>query len=68
MKIRLQELQETHSKALKIRVKRLKKGQKKANGVLYHQNLPFEPKVIQIEFINQHHNDLLAGHFGFSET
>ena len=68
MRLRLQELQETDSKAQKIRAEGLKEGWEEADGVLHHQSLPFVPEVIRMELISRHHNDPLAGHFGFDKT
>ena len=68
MRLRLQDLQESYSKAQKIRAKGLKEGWEEANEVLHHQSLLFVPKVIQMEFISRQHDDLLAGHLGFDKT
>ena len=68
MRLRLQELQEIDFETQEIRAKEPKKDWKKADGVLHYQSLPFIPKVIQIELISQHHNNLLASHFGFNKT
>ena len=68
MSLKLQELQDIDSEAHKIRAEGLKKGWKEADGVTHHQSLPFVPEVIRIELISQHHNDSLAGHFGFDKT
>ena len=46
----------------------LKEGWEEADGVLHHQNLPFVPEVIQKELISRHHDNLLAGSFGFDKT
>ena len=35
--------------------------------MLYHQGLLFVPKVIWMEFISRHYNNLLAGHFGIKK-
>ena len=65
MRLRLQELQETNSKAQKLRSK---EGYKKVEGVLHYQGLPFVPEAIQTELITCHHDDSLAGHFGITKT
>ena len=67
MRLRLVELQESDKEAWKIKAEGLNKYEK-LDGVLYHQGLPFVPEAIQTEIINQHHNDLLAGHFGIDKT
>ena len=65
MRLRLQELQETDSKAQKLRSK---KGYKEVEGVLHHQGLLFVPKAIWIELISCHHDNPLASHFGIEKT
>ena len=65
MRLRIQELQETHSKAQELRQK---KDYQDINGILHHQDLPCTPEAIQIEFISRHHNDFLASHFGIEKT
>ena len=65
MRLKLQELQETDSKAQELQSK---EGYKEVEGVLHHQGLSFVPKVIQTELISRHHNDLLAGYFGIEKT
>ena len=32
--------------------------------MLYYEDFPFVPKVIQTELISHHYNNFLAGHFG----
>ena len=65
MRLRLQELQETDSKAQEFRSK---KGYKEVKGVLHQQGLLFIPKTIQTKLITRHHDDFLAGHFGIKKT
>ena len=36
--------------------------------MLYHQGLPFVPKVIQTKLISRHHDNPLADHFGIDKT
>ena len=67
MRLRLSELQESDSEAQKIRKENLK-GYKKVDKILHYQGLSFIPEVIWTEVITQHHNDLLAGHFGIDKT
>ena len=65
MRLKLQELQETDSKAQELRSK---EGYEKVEGVLHHQDLPFVPKAIQTKLITRHHDNPLAGHFGIKKT
>ena len=65
MRLRLQELQETNSKAQKLRSK---EGYEEVKGVLHYQGLSFVLKTIRIELISRHHNNPLAGHFGIKKT
>ena len=65
MRLKLQELQETDSKAQELRSK---KGYKEVKGVIYHQGLSFVPKTIRPELISHHYNNPLAGHFGIEKT
>ena len=49
MRLRLAELQESDTEALKIRVEELKEGLDKyvnIDGVLHYQRLPFIPEII----------------------
>ena len=38
------------------------------DGVLHHQGLLFVPEIIQIELINRHYKNPLAGHFDIDKT
>ena len=68
MWLRLQELQETDSKAHKLRKQGLQDGPyQDINGVLHYQGLLFVPEAIRMELLNWHHDDLLAGHFGIEK-
>ena len=67
MRLRLQELQETDSKAQELRQQKAN-SYEKINDILHHQSLPFVPKAIRTELISRHHNDPLAGHFGIEKT
>ena len=67
MRLRLQELQETNSKAQELRQQKAD-GYKEIDAIFHHQGLPFVPKAIQTELISRHHDDLLAGHFGIKKT
>ena len=64
MKLRLQELQETNSKAQKLRSK---EDYKEVKGVLHHQRLFFVPETIRTELISCHHNNPLAAYFGIKK-
>ena len=58
-----------NEKAQKLKAtEELQEGWTDIDGVLHHQGLPFVPEVIQTEFISQHHNNLLASHFGINKT
>ena len=35
--------------------------------MLYHQGLFFVLEILQIKFINKHHNDLLVSHFNIQK-
>ena len=67
MRLRLQELQETNRKVQELRQQKAN-GYEKIDEILNYQGLPFIPKAIQMELISHHHNNLLAGHFGFEKT
>ena len=67
MRVRLQELQETHSEAQELRQQKAD-GYEKIDDILHYQGLPFVPKAIETELISRHHNNPLAGHFGIEKT
>ena len=60
-------LQDNIKKTKKLRSKRLPKGWKDIEEVLYYQDLPYVLKVIHLELISRHHNNLLANHFGIEK-
>ena len=66
--MRLQELQDGDKHARKLRAGQLTKDWQDLDGVLYHQGLPYVPKIIQAELISRHHDYPLAGHFGIEKT
>ena len=66
--LRLQELQESDSRAQEIREEELREGWEDIDGVLHHQGLQYVPKIIRSELISWHHDDPLAGHFGIDKT
>ena len=69
MQLQLQELQETDSKAQELRQQGLCDGPyQDIDGVLHYQGFFFVLKVIWIELISRHHDDLLAGYFGIKKT
>ena len=65
MRLKLQELQETDSKAQELRSK---EGYKEVKGILYQQGLLFVLEAIQTKLISRHHNDPLAGYFDIKKT
>ena len=67
IRLRLQELQESNSKAQEIKVAGLKEGWEKIDRVLHYQRLPYMPRIVCSKLISKHHNDSLAGHFGVNK-
>ena len=65
IRLRLQELQQTNSKAQELQSK---KGYKEVKEVLHHQGLPFMPEAIWTKLISHYHNDSLAGYFDIKKT
>ena len=65
MRLRLQGLQEINSEAQELRQK---EAYSEINRVLHYQGLPFIPKDILMELINQYYDDPLAGYFGIEKT
>ena len=68
MCLRLQELQESDSRAQKIRAAGLQEDWEELDGVFHHQGLPYVPKIIRSKLISRQHNDPLAGHFRVDKT
>ena len=68
MRLRLLELQELDDEARKIRAEELKSDYKEVDRVLHYQRLPFVPKAIRIELINQYQDDPLAEYFRINKT
>lgn len=69
MRLKFKELQQENFKAQEIRVtEQLKEDWEDINGVLYHQDLLYIPKIICSKLISGDHNDPLAGHFGIDKT
>ncbi len=46
----------------------LKDGWEDIEKVLHREGLPYLPEIIRIKVISRHHDDPLAGHFGFEKT
>ena len=66
--MRLQELQSEDEQTRKFRAEQPVKDWQDIKGVLYHQSLPYVPKIIRTELISRHHDDLLTGPFGIKKT
>ncbi len=60
-------MQESDSRAQKIREEELQEGWEDIDGVLHHQGLPYVPKIIRSELISRHHDEPLVGHFGIDK-
>ena len=67
MRLRLQELQETNSKAQELGQQGWE-SYEKVNEVFHHQGLSFVPEAIQIELISRYQDDPLSGYFGIKTT
>ena len=68
MKLRFQELQGEDKQTPELKADQpIKDGWENINSVLYHWGLSYIPEIIRIKFINRHHNDPLAGHFGIEK-
>ena len=67
MRLWLQELSKNYSENQKLR-KQGRERYEEVDEVLHHQGLLFVHKAIQIELINRHYNNPLAGHFGIEKT
>ena len=69
MSMRLQELQNKDKYTCRFKVKQLVKNNwQNIDDVLYYQGFPYVLKIIQIELISRHHNNLLIGYFGMKKT
>ncbi len=66
--MRLLELQDDDKEAMKLRSEGLSKGWEDIEQVFHYQDLLYIPKIIRLELINRHYNNLLAGHFGIKKT
>ena len=67
MRLQLQELQETDSKAQELRQQSWK-SYKEVDSMFHYQGLSFIPKIIRVKLISRHHDDLLAGYFSIEKT
>ena len=67
MRLRLAKLQKSDEEAQRIRAEGLNR-YKKLDEVLYHQRLPFVPKVIWTKLISRDYKGPLAEHFGIDKT
>ena len=62
------ELQKLDKEVQTIRItEELQDGYEKVNKVLYYQELPFVPEIIQKKLISRHYDNLLAGFFGINK-
>ncbi len=68
MRMRLPELQDNDKKAKKLRLEGLPEGWEDIEQVLHYQGHPYILKVICLELMSRHHDDLLTGHFGIEKT
>ncbi len=68
MRMRLPELQDDDTEAMKLRSQGLSAGWEDIEQVLHYQGLPYVPKLIRSELISRHYDDPLAGHFGIEKT
>ncbi len=69
MRMRLSELEDDNKKAKKkLRSKGLPKVWEDLKEVFHYEDLLFVPKVICLELISKHHNNLLAGYFDIEKT
>ncbi len=65
--MRLLELQDDDKEAKKLKSEELPKSCKDINKVLHYQSFLNIPKVICLELINRHHDNLFVGHFGIEK-
>ena len=68
MKMRLFKLQDDDKEVKKLKLKRLANGWEDIEEVFYYQGLFYDLKIIYLELINRHYNNLFAGHFGIKKT
>lgn len=66
--MRLFKLQDDNKKAKKLRSKVLSKDWKDIKEIFYYQVFSYILKVICLELISRHHNDLYIGHIGIKKT
>ena len=69
MRIRFLGLQDDDKKAKKLRSEQvLSEGWEDIEQMLYYQGFLYVPKVIRLELINKHYNNLLVSHFSIEKT
>ena len=66
--MRLPELQNDNKEAKKLSLEGLSERWKDIEQVLHFEGLLYVPKVIRLELISRHHNNLFAGYFGIKKT
>lgn len=67
MRLKLQELQESNSRAQNIKTVKLQKSLKKIDEILYYQGQPYVLKIFHSILISMYHNDPLADYFGVNK-
>ncbi len=65
--MRLPKLRDDDKEAMKLRSEGLPEGWEDIKQVLHYQSLPYVLKVIRLELISRHHDDLLASYFGIEK-
>lgn len=68
MRLQFQKLQQKDDFAQKAKANRLKEGWEEFDGILHHQSIFYILKIIEIELISKHYDNLLAKHFGIKKT
>ena len=63
MKMKFSKLEDNNKKARKLRFEKLLKDWKDIKEVFYYQEFLYVSKVICLELINRHYNNLLVDHF-----
>ena len=64
IRLRLQEFESEDKQVRKLKAEQPVKNWQDIKDLLHYQSLPYISKVIRIELISRHHNNLLAGHYG----
>ena len=68
MRITFPELQDDDKETKKLRLKGLSEGQKDIKEMFQYPGFLYVPKVICLELINKHYNNLLVSHFSIKKT